>query len=457
MPLDAQADPLAAPGVTDDRGIYRLFGLSPGRYVVRASVADRRTTGVTQISDPEMDAVLARLQQRSASGATGSSGLGSRAVVTSSRADATKGAPAFGYAPIYYPDAVDPELAETVTLAEGDERDGVDLTLQLVRNSTIEGRLVSAGGLLPTSIQVTLTRSSVRERIGGAPVTSTMARPDATGTFRFTGVLPGKYRVAARAATVTPMASGSSVNPPTDVSRPATYQLSNVLWALADITVGDDDVTGLTLTLQPGLKVTGRLVFDARSLTPPESVQLRLTEQSGASAFIPGAAGRRDGTFEIDGIPAGMYGMTSPLTETGWWLRSVVVGGRDILDFPLELGPAGDVNGVVATFTDAHTELSGSLQSTTNSPASDYFVVVFSADRAFWRPASRRIRFTRPGTDGRFALRDLPAGDYLIAALTDMEPADLTEASFVESLIPGALPVHLNDGEKKTQDLRLSR
>ena len=213
-PLDVQVDPLAAPGVTDDRGIYRLFGLSPGRYIVRASVVDRRTTGVSQISDTEMDAVLARLQRRSGPGATGSGTPGSRAAASPPRADAAKGAPAFGYAPIYYPEAVDPELAETLTLAEGDERSGVDLNLQLVRNSTIEGRLVSAGGSLPSGTQVTLTRSSVRGRTSGAPITSTMARPDAAGTFRFTGVRPGKYRVAARAATMTPIAAAPSVNPP---------------------------------------------------------------------------------------------------------------------------------------------------------------------------------------------------------------------------------------------------
>jgi hypothetical protein len=99
----------------------------------------------------------------------------------------------------------------------------------------------------------------------------------------------------------------------------------------------------------------------------------------------------------------------------------------------------------------------GTLQSAANVPAPDYFVVVFSSDRALWRPASRRVQFTRPSTDGHFTLRDLPAGDYLIAALTDLEPADLIDVSFMERLIPAALPVHLNDGEKKRQDLRLVR
>ena len=113
--------------------------------------------------------------------------------------------------------------------------------------------------------------------------------------------------------------------------------------------------------------------------------------------------------------------------------------------------------GAVATFTDRHTELSGTLRSAVNVPASDYFVVVFSPDRTLWRPASRRVQFTRPSTDGHFAIRDLPAGDDLIAALTDMEPSDLADASFLARLVPAALPVHLDDGETKTQNLTLAR
>ena len=98
------------------------------------------------------------------------------------------------------------------------------------------------------------------------------------------------------------------------------------------------------------------------------------------------------------------------------------------------------MTGAVATLTDQHTELSGTLQSAANVPAPDYFVVVFSPDRSVWRLGARRVQFTRPSTDGRFSFRDLPAGDYLIAALTDMEPSDLGDGSFLESLIPGAVP-----------------
>ena len=43
------------------------------------------------------------------------------------------------------------------------------------------------------------------------------------------------------------------------------------------------------------------------------------------------------------------------------------------------------------------------------------------------------------------------------AIVTDMEPSDLIDVSFMARLSPAALPVHLDDGEKKIQDLRLAR
>jgi hypothetical protein len=475
--LDAQAGPPGPPVVTDDRGVYRAFGLPPGKYVVTAGVTDTGISVLTRFSDAEMDAILARLQRRSAFvPATGGATVAGAPGAGPPRPDSSARQTTYGYAPIYYPGTADPDQATTLALAEGEERAGIDIGLQLVRTAAIEGRVSIAGGALPSGTQVTLTRQAQPGAtvagvqggggggggfVGGGSI-GTTRQPDAAGDFRFTGILPGRYRLVARAMTMTPVPppapTTASVTP---VTAPAAYTVTGVFWALTDVTVGDDDLSGLALTLQPGLRLSGRIAFDARALTPPRdltTIRLRLADANGASNFVPASAsGRADGTFEITGIVPGTYRMTSPLSDAGWWLRSVDVNGRDVLDFPLEIGSAGDVSGAVATFTDRHTELSGTLQNAANVPAPDYFVVVFSSERAFWRPASRRVQFTRPGTDGRFAFRDLPAGDYLIAALIDMEPSDLLDASFMERLIPGAQPVHLNDGEKKTQDLKLVR
>ena len=218
-------------------------------------------------------------------------------------------------------------------------------------------------------------------------------------------------------------------------------------------------MSGISLTLLPGLRWSGRIAFDAQARTPPAdltSLRLRPLEVTGAAVVVPFTATRPDGTFEITSLLPGTYSMTSTVDE-GWWLRSVIVNGRDVLDFPLDLGPGGDVSGAVATFTDRHTELTGTLQTAANAPAPDHFVVAFAADRAFWRPAARRIQSQRPSTDGRFVFRDLPPGDYLIAALTDMEPADLLDVAFLEGLVPAAVPVRLAEGERRTQDLRIAR
>jgi hypothetical protein len=154
----------------------------------------------------------------------------------------------------------------------------------------------------------------------------------------------------------------------------------------------------------------------------------------------------------------GVYRPTVVLTSApGWWLRSVLVGGTDVLDSSLEFRPGGDVTGAVFTLTDRHSELAGTLQTPAGSPAPDFFVIALPANRAWWQPEARRIQATRPASDGGFVFRDLPGGDYLLAALIDFEPADLNDPGFLEQLVPGAVKVTVADGERRTQNLQVAR
>jgi hypothetical protein len=69
---------------------------------------------------------------------------------------------------------------------------------------------------------------------------------------------------------------------------------------------------------------------------------------------------------------------------------------------------------------------------------------------------SRRIQSVRPSTDGKYIVRNLPPGDYLLTAVTDIEPGEWYDPSLLEQLVRGAVKVTIADGEKKTQDLRLA-
>ena len=95
------------------------------------------------------------------------------------------------------------------------------------------------------------------------------------------------------------------------------------------------------------------------------------------------------------------------------------------------------------------------LQDASGRAAPDYTIVVFAADSRFWMPGSRRIRTGRPGTDGRFSVTGLPAGDYRIAAVTDMAPTDATDPAFLQLPVDASVPVALAPGEKRVQDFRI--
>jgi hypothetical protein len=82
---------------------------------------------------------------------------------------------------------------------------------------------------------------------------------------------------------------------------------------------------------------------------------------------------------------------------------------------------------------------------------------VCTVDRTLWLPGARRIRSARPATDGSFAVTGLPAGEYAIAAVEDLEDSYLADPAFLARLLASAYTVTLADGERKRQDLKVGR
>jgi hypothetical protein len=147
--------------------------------------------------------------------------------------------------------------------------------------------------------------------------------------------------------------------------------------------------------------------------------------------------------------------MALPGSASGWALRSAFVNGADSLDVPFIVAPGRSIDDVVVVFTDHPTELSGTLQAATNAPTADYFIVVFAGDRKFWLPSARRNVTARPASSGKYAVRNLPPGEYFIVAVTDVEQGDWWDPAFLERLSPVAIRFTLSEGEKKTLDLKI--
>jgi hypothetical protein len=122
-------------------------------------------------------------------------------------------------------------------------------------------------------------------------------------------------------------------------------------------------------------------------------------------------------------------------------------------DDAVDLQSIADLDSAVLVITNRVSEVSGVIQDAAGRPAPEYFIVVFPADRALWTWSSRRIQQTRPAHDGRYTIRNLPAGDYLIGAVTDVEQNEWFEPAFLEMLYAASLKFSLPDAGRVVQNL----
>jgi hypothetical protein len=236
----------------------------------------------------------------------------------------------------------------------------------------------------------------------------------------------------------------------------------NVRSASVDVVVDGDDLEGITLSLQPGLTIAGRVAFEGER-PPPPLPPLRVPIPAGmtivnAGYAFPPAQIDGAGRFTVTGVVPGPYRFSSAMQGVRaaigpWWLKSLVVNGRDMLDSPLDLRQ--NVDDAVVTFTDRATEIAGTVLDARGNAAPETHVVAFSADRSAWFFNSRRVAGVRPDAQGRYTIRNLPPGDYRLAAVLDLDQGEWFDPSVLERLSAGALPFTFTGTEKKTVDLTI--
>lgn len=141
---------------TDDRGIYRVYGLPAGRYLISLGY-EARPNSIT---------------------------------VTSVRTY---------YPRTYHPDATSEAEAKPVEVNEGQETTGIDITLGgMKKNYDVSGRVSYADTTQPAvGVPVSFGVVNVQTRNIGA-WGSTNEQTNSNGEFRMQNILPGKYAVFAQ-------------------------------------------------------------------------------------------------------------------------------------------------------------------------------------------------------------------------------------------------------------------
>jgi uncharacterized protein (DUF2141 family) len=369
-----------AGGTTDSTGAYRVFGLSPGQYIISAF-------------DPAYAAV----------------------------GDADG---ALYYGATYFPASLASDRAEHVTLAPGEDRDGLDLTLQLTRPARVSGILSASNLPLISGQQQPFTGGSVfmtpllDNDLPSYSVSDAPLKPDLS--FAFNNVLPGRYAIWARA----------------DTDKP-----SRSYFARLTLSVGGADVPGVPLALSPGCVINGAVRWVGHDGRKPPSVvatrDIRVRAPMGDGTSLGDALTGKlnaDNTFSIPGVMAGDHVIRLENLPEPWHLDTVyTTDGVNMTEVPLDTSSHSHID-VIVTLTDQATEIVGHLTVERRDLLPTFNVIAFPANPVLWRPDTRRIQLVHPDAQGNYDITGLPPGDYYVVAAQDVDEGDLNNPKILDNL-----------------------
>lgn len=474
--------------VTDDRGVYRIAGLTPGDYVI--AVPSTQTAVPSEVMDsffggtPLGDAKRMQLSRElnaigSVVAPSGSQFAMNIAGQTMTLAPGTlaPAATADGvlvYPTLFYPSAATAAQATAVAITSGEERSNVDLLVRPARGVRVSGTLIGPEGPAETT-GIRLTPVGGDELLD--QLDTATAITNAAGQFTFPAVPSGQYvlrvlrlprppadpdgttRVSVRpdgSMTISSAPSTTGPPPPPPIPKDAT------LIAQLPIAVGDRDVTDMIVTLGVAPRVSGRVEFDGTIEHPTtESLTgLRITLDPADGSRLPDATlafqtGRPDekGEFTTYGVPPGRYVIRVSPIPAGWFFKGAMFQGRDVADTPLEL-ESKDVSGIVITFTDRPSSISGTVRGA-DGPDPTAIVLAYPIDSSIWSSSgalSRRMRTARAAKDGTYALTALAPGEYYVVAVQEDLVGEWQDPALLQALTRVARQIRVVEGERRTQD-----
>jgi len=407
-------------GRTDDRGEYRMFWLSPGRYYL--SVVGNRNALTTLLIDGVLLAGGASPNEIAAT----------------------------GMATVFYPGTVDPLRASTIEVVAGRDVAGIDMVLPQQQVYRVRGRVVdSSTGQPPRTVSISLIP---RDSSVATLTTSTSPNYNPTnGTFELRDVVPGAYWLRAQASD---SATAQTITANL-VGRTVSDALTSVSGARSAAQISLDvaaDAEGVVLSLSSGVSIPGVLRVEGPPLPPSTTstrVTLRTTAPNGLSSPLQPV--NADGTFTLLYIFPGEYRLFVTPMPQDYYIKEARIEQTDVLNQPWVIGSAmrgsleivlGSGAGQVdATVLDARTQPVSSIQ-TWLLPDQD-------------RGRTELIRSGVTDQNGRVTLRGVPPGNYKLFAWEGLETNAFFDPEVMRQYEQQGKPVKIAEGAKVSTEVKL--
>jgi len=421
----------------DDRGEYRLFGLTPGRYYLAAGTLGR----------PLYQLVYNTYW----GGAPGSSLRPPNSNVIEQL-----------YGVMFYPGVADLKDAAPIDVQPGADIPGMDLVVPRQEPHQVRGRVVDARtGQSMTSAFITLAQLNFRDEVvismpagGGGLAGSTGEVYDPAKGFELLSVSPGWFIITAE---------------PGEAAGPLPARASKLFpSAFAVYNLTNSDINDVVLTIEDPMSIGGRVVVDGQlpSTVPGlDRMKVGMAPMDGPFERWLGAACSQttsstnircipmprsqpvqaNGTFQVQNMKRGRFRVTLDSVPADYYVKEIRFDKNDILNTPLQFaGPVPEPMEVILSAA------AGQIAGSVGSPNAQVVLI----------PDTNRTRidlFRTATTDasGRFTLRGITPGDYKIYAWEAIEPYAYFDPDFVQRAQSSGRAVRVTESDRLTIDLKL--
>jgi hypothetical protein len=376
---------------TNDLGEYRIFGLRPGRYFVRAQTQEGNGQIIGKV-------------------------LLNTSILTS----------AGGYVPTYYPGVSQISRASAIEVKPGDEITGVDLILLRGSSHKIRGVVVTAvGGHPDGNVSV---EAGPRETESDSEDYRRGEVNEKTGEFEIADVRNGNYMVYA-------------------VFRDG----QNEFLGSAPIDVLDADVNSVRIIITRGVEVHGRVVRDGKIAASHIDVYVNPKDRSIIGARHETKV-KADGSFTISGLADGLYEFEVLSDCANCYLKSASADGADVLDSGLQISGAA-ISSIELVYSSKSGAVDGTVVRADGAPAANATVVLVPDPPR--RDHERLYREASADQFAHFVAENVTPGKYHAFAWEKVSWDDFTDPDFLREYEPKGEAFLIGENEKKTLQLKL--